>query len=412
MKKILIPKEQIGEVFYAKQSIKFPKTSEFSKFSIFVPFENVTKKEDGSAEVLFDEEKIITAKVKNRRIKVTFEQLEKIFNGENVKPKEEYLVNIDKVLEKRLNYLSETLPSEMRTLPNWVVFKTKWNAEKDKKEKTLISPLTHRWAKPNDSSTWTDFETAKKFAIENNFEGLAFALNSDGITCIDLDHAIDKDGNLSQLAKTCLNMSIDTYCETSISGNGVHIFVKDDVLENGKYKNRALTAGGELEVYDNARIISISGNVRTENNELASCSDEFKKYLQATLGERKVERDVSSTVSRVVSSDAEVIELIQRSKKAKEFNDLMKGVSLVGDHSRDDFKLLNILAFFTDCNKEQMESIFRSSALYRPEKGDKYLAISIDKAIQTLSGRMRYNVNNTKKKNNSRKNNVYNDDRR
>lgn len=410
MEKIVIPKERVGALFYAKRSFKLPKDSDYSKYVFFVSIDNLIELKDGSFEVAFDENKNVIAKCKNKRVELTFEQLKALYNGEQIKATE-YVVNTDKVLEKRLNYLAETIPQEMQDLPNWVVFRSKWNEEKGKKDKTLISPLTSRWAKANDSSTWTDFETAKKFAIENGFEGVAFALNDNGITCIDLDHAITKEGKLSNLAEICLKGFANTYCETSISGNGIHIFVKDNVLEGGTYKNRAITPGGELEVYDTARIISISGNVRTSMNVLEPCSDDMKKYLQATLG-KKVERVVPTFASRVVSSDRDVIERISRSKKGKEFEQLMNGSSIIGDHSRDDFKLLNILAFFTDCNKEQMESIFKSSGLYRPEKGDKYLTMSIDKAIQTLSGRMRYDVNNTKKSNSNKKSFSNDDDRR
>lgn len=116
---------------------------------------------------------------------------------------------------------------------------TTWNEEKGKKDKSIISPVDGKWGKSNDPSTWTDFETAKKYALEHGAEGLAFALDeSSGICCIDLDKCIDKDGNLTDSAKKLTSEHEGTYIETSTSGNGIHIFVKDDLLAKGKFRNR------------------------------------------------------------------------------------------------------------------------------------------------------------------------------
>ena len=61
---------------------------------------------------------------------------------------------------------------------------------------------------------------------------------------------------------------------------------------------------------------------------------------------------------------------------------------MLGDNSRSDFKLLNILAFFSDSDPMQMERIFKESKLYRPEKGEQYVQRSVRKAIDTLSTRI------------------------
>ena len=45
-----------------------------------------------------------------------------------------------------------------------------------------------------------------------------------------------------------------------------------------------------------------------------------------------------------------------------------------------------MLAFATGNDKAQIETIFRSSGLYRQEKGDKYVSRTVDAAIQNNRG--------------------------
>lgn len=396
MKSVIIPKNYLAEIYYARQRVKLPKTSNYGKYSFFVSLENIKELSPEQVELTFEKD-FVNTKSQNKRAEFSIENLQAIYNGADIKANKEYVVKTDKVLEKRLNYLLETLPKEMQALPNWLVYRAKWNDEKGKKDKTLINPLTSRWAKANDSTTWTDLETAKNFAVENNFEGVAFALNGNGITCIDLDHSINPDGTMSELATDFLKRFAGTYIETSVSGNGLHIFLKGDVLEKDKFKNRALTKDGEVEVYDVGRIISLTGNVRTTVNTLAEITQENKKYLQQLLGLKAKTVSVSAP-SRISLNDRDIIEQIRSSKKGKDFDVLFSGGTLTGDKSRDDMIMLNILAFFTDRNAFQMESIFKSSGLYRPEKGANYLKISIDKAIQTLQIQKSYFEKTQKKK--------------
>ena len=249
---------------------------------------------------------------------------------------------------KRLEVLRANVPEEMRALPNWCVFRTKWNAEKEKKDKFIISPTDGKWAKSTDPATWTDFETAMQYAEENNCEGLSFALNGSGISCIDLDHSVSKDGTLSVNAEKLTKEIPETYTETSVSGNGIHIFVKDDILAGGKYRNRAIADSGEIEVYDAGRFISMTGNMRSKSNALSNCPTATMTWLHGTLGKKIAERE-NKPRGGVGQSDNDVIERIRRSKRGHDFDTLMSGGAITGDKSRDDMILLNMLAFFTDC---------------------------------------------------------------
>ena len=61
--------------------------------------------------------------------------------------------------------------------------------------------------------------------------------------------------------------------------------------------------------------------------------------------------------------------MLSASKAGGDFNRLMAGEDICGDHSRSDFRLMSMLAFATAGDREQMTRIFESSGLYRPEPG-------------------------------------------
>jgi len=68
---------------------------------------------------------------------------------------------------ERMNY--ENIPNELKAMPQWVCHRLNWNAELQKYNKIIISPITGQFASCNNPDTWTDFETAKKYCQENKF---------------------------------------------------------------------------------------------------------------------------------------------------------------------------------------------------------------------------------------------------
>lgn len=294
---------------------------------------------------------------------------------------------------KRLDDLEANVPDAMKSLKNWCVFRTKYNPETERQDKFVISPTDGKWAKTNDPDTWVDFETAIKYAEENDCAGLSFALDGKcGITCIDLDKSISKDGKLTESAEKLTQELAETYTETSVSGNGIHIFVADDILRK-TYKNRADLPDGEIEVYDSGRFISMTGNMRSKSNALSNCPTATMTWLHGTLGKKIAERE-NKPRGGVGQSDNDVIERIRRSKRGNDFDTLMSGGAITGDKSRDDMILLNMLAFFTDCDRAQMESIFLSSGRRADlganggKKSSNYLSRSIEKACSSLKTRI------------------------
>lgn len=386
---ISIPPEQVGEEYGRTRMIRMPAEGEYSSFVLFAP-KSMIRQDAKTGEIKLSVRASQQFVLKNDGLNVELNgsELCAALEGREV-GKSAQRVAPSHRNAKRLGVLRANVPEEMRALPNWCVFRTKWNAEKGKKDKFIISPTDGKWAKSTDPATWTDFETAMHYAEENNCEGLSFALDGSGISCIDLDHSVERDGTLSANAEKLTKEIPETYTETSVSGNGIHIFVKDDILAKGKYRNRAVTDSGEIEVYDAGRFISMTGAVRSGSLTLGKCPQATMSWLRQTLGRRTAEQNRQPEQrDRASQSDQEVIDRIRRSKKGSTFDQLYSGGNVTGDNSRNDFMLLNMLAFFTDCNAAQMERIFKSSGLYRPEKGEPYLNRSINKACSTLTARM------------------------
>lgn len=343
---IAIPSDLIGEEYGRTRMIHMPAKGEYSSFVFFAPKSMIRQDaKTGEMKLSVRASQQFVLKHDGLNVELNGAELCAALEGREV-GKSAQRVAPSRRNAKRLEVLRANIPEEMRAQPNWCVFRTKWNAEKGKKDKFIISPTDGKWAKSTDPATWTDFETAMQYAEENNCEGLSFALNGSGISCIDLDHSVEKDGTLSANAEKLTKEIPETYTETSVSGNGIHIFVKDDILAGGKYRNRAVTDSGEIEVYDAGRFISMTGDVRSGTLTLGKCPQATMTWLRQTLGRRASEQ-IRQPERREPSnqSDQEVIDRIRRSKKGSDFDRLYSGANVTGDNSRNDFMLLNMLAF-------------------------------------------------------------------
>ena len=154
--------------------------------------------------------------------------------------------------------LRTCLPAEMKDKPNWVIVRTRENADTGRLDKFLISPVTGKFAESDNPETWTDFDTACKYARENGGVALAYALDGkDGIACIDLDHCVGEDGKRSALAEEVLAKCGKTYIESSVSGKGIHVFGKTKGMDL-----RSFSKDGDMEFYQDGHFIAMTGDGR------------------------------------------------------------------------------------------------------------------------------------------------------
>ncbi len=121
----------------------------------------------------------------------------------------------------------ENIPNELKKYPNWVCFRFEPDPSRPKPKKVPINPRTGGRAMPNNSETWSDYDTALKAA--SHFEGLGFMFGNTPFFGVDLDKIekelhdyIDGDpGIVGEFVDT-----LQSYTELSPSGKGIHIIRK------------------------------------------------------------------------------------------------------------------------------------------------------------------------------------------
>ena len=275
----------------------------------------------------------------------------------------------------KLQMKYNNVPSELKVLKRWVCFKVE-GLENGKTTKRPYNALNGGLARVNDELTWTNFNTALKGCVKYKCDGIGFILGH-GIFGIDLDNHPDEDGTypLSDEEFKVLTdefvTTLDSYSERSQSGKGVHIICQG-ILPPGSRRKK----GSPVEMYDKSRFFAFTGDVIHNvpiNNREKEVVPLWEKYVKSDIvvnngRERKIVPD------ELKLDDKEVIETALSSSSGEKFYRYYYDgdISMNGnDHSSADMSFCCMLAFWCNGDEEQMDRIFRNSALYR-EKWDKY----------------------------------------
>ena len=231
----------------------------------------------------------------------------------------------------------------------------------------MISPVSGDYAQSNNPYSWSDFDTALRYAQAHGQDGLSFVLTS-GIVFVDNDEVDEKPAEIRDKMLE-LASKLDTYCESSVSGKGLHFLCYGALPENARKKNDTLG----LEMYDTKRFVCMTGNIVGESSEIIDLSGIIgelnKEYLGKPVEYKPVVR------RQAPKTDRELIEKIRDSRQGEKFDRLYRGdwQGSYDSQSSADFAFARILAYWTQ-DEGQIDSIFRSSGLYRPkwDKGDGY----------------------------------------
>lgn len=383
---IELPNGTVGGQYGKNTMIKMPK-GEFSYYSFYVPT-RFLKEADGKTQLRVASDFTFRLNNDGRQVELTGQELKDSFAGKHL-DKTYKRVAPSRRYAQGLADLEKNVPAELKAIPTWCCYRTRWNEEKGKKDKFIISPIDGKWTSSKEPGKWVTFDAALKYARENNCEGLSVLLDKQhGITCIDLDKCIlnAETGEMKQRATKLVEALSGTYIERSTSGNGLHIFVKDDILKNGTYNSQSMVRDedprGDLEVFDDKRIMSLTGDMYSKGNTLTRACSAATVYLRQELGERRRIASNGTKPQPTASqslSDNELIRWIRGSKQGAKFDDLYSGRGVSGDRSSDDGKLAHLLLYFNGGDKEQAFRIMRESGAYRPDKPDSYYRHTIDK---------------------------------
>lgn len=281
----------------------------------------------------------------------------------------------------------EEIPIELVERDSWVCWSME-NDNKGRKTKRPINPHTGSYAKSNDSSTWSDYETAVN--MSNNFDGIGFMLG-DGIFGIDIDgvekeiHEYLSNDGIDNIVGEFIE-TMESYAEISPSGKGIHILVKGELPNGGRRR-------GNVEMYSELRFLTFTGFRIGRFREIKEDEEGRINYLhnKYIAGHEKETKKLNTTTGFGNDLSVEnIIDIAKKSKNGLRFTTLYEGdwSQFYDSQSEADMALANDLAFWTARDPQKMDEIFRKSNLYRDkwdeERGDyTYGDMTITRAIES-----------------------------
>lgn len=299
--------------------------------------------------------------------------------------------------------MASKLINELSSHFHWLVYK-KESVTKGKNKggitKVPYQPNGYK-ARPTDSKTWTTYDNAKAAMETGKFDGIGYALTADeGYICIDLDHCVNPEtGEIDPWALEILDIVEEaggTYSESSPSGTGIHLWGRGKLPDNKGGIHQTMKNGHKIEMYTNAHYMTVTDKPMNDTalNDIQPAIDKILTMLKKPPAESGEGKAGTSTPAPVLNlSDTDIITKIRDSTQGPKFHSLydLGDVSTYGDdQSSADQALLDMLAFWTGKNAEQMKRIFLSSKLAealsrKVGHEDDYLNRSIKTAIESTS---------------------------
>lgn len=251
----------------------------------------------------------------------------------------------------------DAIPFELKIRQHWVV----WRYERRDGKRTKV-PYTPdgRRADVTDSKTWST--CAHCVRVANRFDGIGIVC-ADGLAGIDLDHCLDANGNLSELAWRVVN-EMQTYTEVTPSGRGLRCLCFGKLPVGGRRKDSL-----GIEMYDGARYFTVTGNrfpntpatVEQRDAELAQLHRTI--FATDTRGDEIVQAKPQLAMHL---DDQLIIEKAMRAKNGDTFAPLWNGDTTGNNsnHADADLALCARLAFWTGGDATQIDRLFRQSGAY------------------------------------------------
>ena len=362
--------------------LKMPK-GEYGGLVCYVPNGFIRQDENGMS-LRIPEDFVAHLKENDKKVDLTAEEFIAAIKD---KTDEDYATTFRRPSEERVKQfekvesnLRRTVPAEMLEKPNWVIVRTSENKDTGRLDKYLIDVHTGKAARSNDPETWTDFDTACRYAKENGGVCLAYALDGkDNIACIDLDGCMQENGDFSELAHKAFVAANGSYAEKSVSGKGLHIFGKTAGMDL-----RSFSKDGDMEFYQSGHFIAMTGDNYGSSELKSFDTPMMKNVLESKLEKRTEWKGVGAGVEGLSSmDDREVLDRAMNAKNGDTFKRLYNGEDLRNNHSNSDMSLMNQLAFWCGHDKDQMLRIFATSGLYRADKPQSYYECTAIKAVKS-----------------------------
>jgi primase-polymerase (primpol)-like protein len=276
------------------------------------------------------------------------------------------------------------IPAELRERRQWVVWRSETRDGKPTKVPYVARPPLNRgaasgtrrcWrASTTDPSTWRSFTEAVTLTRDGGWDGIGFVFSAD-----DPYVGVDLDAGLSEGDRGAIMLELDSYSETSVSGNGAHVIVRASL--NGYPRNRR----GPIEVYGQGRYFVVTGQ---HIHGTPATIEERQVELETVLAEFLPAPSPAEATAPVVPVDFDDRELLERAFAARNggvFRELWEGRwhGRYSSQSEADLALCSMLAFWTGRDAGRIDTLFRSSGLMREKwNRDDYRERTIESAIE------------------------------
>src|SRR5215211_877784 len=123
-----------------------------------------------------------------------------------------------------LRVIPEAIPTRIKELPQWVVWR--WHWQKGKWDKPLLQSHSGNLASHSSPKTWSDSQAAINayFFDGANLDGIGFVFKKEnGLLGIDLDNCRNpQNGDIEPWAQEIIDQ-FNTYSEVSTSETGIHL---------------------------------------------------------------------------------------------------------------------------------------------------------------------------------------------
>lgn len=276
--------------------------------------------------------------------------------------------------------IPENIPVELKPRKIWVVWKPQNIPGKPKPGKLPVSYQVNKLtgktevkaASCDDPETWMTFEDALKLLNSSKkYKGLSIALSPEPpqegeptLIGVDLDKAVSPDGLIRPEMLEEIK-AFNTYFELSPT----------DGLRGFCYGSFPVNEGvhtGNIEIYQSGKFLTVTGHKLGDFpatiNEANKAINDFRAKYFKTVAEID---ETTLPVSSKKFTDDELLEKLLNYKLKDQFKKLYyEGFTEGADHSVLDKNLCRLISFFTQ-DPEQIDRIFRKSALFRPAKWDK-----------------------------------------
>ena len=152
--------------------------------------------------------------------------------------------------------MTMNIPTELTKLNQWV----NWGVNPDNPKMPYCPRDLRIPAKAGDPTTWGSYQDALTQCAVGSAKGIGFEFNGSGYIGIDLDHCRNADtGELKSWAQRIVD-DFDSYTEVSMSGTGVHIFIRGK-KPGGQCKKTLDKATGEaIEIYEDGRYFAMTAS--------------------------------------------------------------------------------------------------------------------------------------------------------